>query len=389
MPVFSYKGFDTRGQGGDRRQGRGQPAGAAREPEARRRPHHRGQRGVAARRGRGRRRSGQAAGHRPHRAVQPDRRGSAIWKERETADRGDVAVLTRQLGTLLKAGVPLADSLGALVDQVERAGLKRVLADVKTQVNEGSSLGDAMARHPKVFQDLYVNMVRAGEASGNLDAGPVPPRRLPRGAEQAARQDHLGAVLPDRDDRHRRRHHGHPHGLGRPQGDRRSSPTPARRCRGTRSCSSASPTPCRAGRAWCSSPFIIGGVMLFRRWKRTPRGRAAVDRIILKLWVVGPLARKIAITRFAKTLSTMLAVGRAALARARHRQVDPRQHRAAEGDRGRQGVDPGGRVDRRAAQALGRVPAHRHAHDLPSVSARASSSRCWRRWRAPTTSRST
>ena len=74
-------------------------------------------------------------------------------------------------------------------------GLKRVLADVKTQVNEGSSLGDAMARHPKVFQDLYVNMVRAGEASGNLERGHVPPRRLPRGAEQAARQDHLGAVL--------------------------------------------------------------------------------------------------------------------------------------------------------------------------------------------------
>src|SRR6478736_5112268 len=79
------------------------------------------------------------------------------WKEREAADRGSVAVLTRQLGTLLRAGVPLADSLGALVDQVEKPGLKRVLADVKTQVNEGSSLGDAMARHGRVFEDLYVN----------------------------------------------------------------------------------------------------------------------------------------------------------------------------------------------------------------------------------------
>jgi general secretion pathway protein F len=48
---------------------------------------------------------------------------------------------------------------------------------------------------------------------------------------------------------------------------------------------------------------------MFRRWKRTPAGRATVDRIVLKLWVVGPLARKIAITRFAKTLSTMLASG--------------------------------------------------------------------------------
>src|SRR5437870_4810152 len=69
-----------------------------------------------------------------------------MWQDRETGDRLQVAVITRQLGTLLKAGVPLAESLGALVDQLERAGLKRVLADVKTQVNEGASLGDAMAR---------------------------------------------------------------------------------------------------------------------------------------------------------------------------------------------------------------------------------------------------
>ena len=93
-----------------------------------------------------------------------------MYRDREQGDKMQVAVLTRQMGTLLKAGVPLAESLGALVDQVERAGLKRVLADVKTQVNEGSSLGDAMARHPRVFEDLYVNMIRAGEASGNLDA---------------------------------------------------------------------------------------------------------------------------------------------------------------------------------------------------------------------------
>src|SRR4051812_664193 len=92
------------------------------------------------------------------------------FRDRESGDRLQVASITRQLGTLLKAGVPLAESLSALVDQVERPGLKRVLADVKTQVNEGSSLGDAMGRHPKVFEDLYVNMIRAGETAGNLDA---------------------------------------------------------------------------------------------------------------------------------------------------------------------------------------------------------------------------
>src|SRR5579871_399282 len=96
--------------------------------------------------------------------------GFRLWWERRQADRRQVAILTRQLGVLLKAGVPLSESLGALVDQADRPGLKRILADVKTQVNEGSSLGDAMARHPKAFEDLYINMVRAGEASGSLDA---------------------------------------------------------------------------------------------------------------------------------------------------------------------------------------------------------------------------
>src|SRR6478609_496725 len=92
------------------------------------------------------------------------------YRDRETGDRLQVSSLTRQLGTLLKAGVPLAESLSALVDQIEKPGLKRVLADVKTQVNEGSSLGDAMSRHHKVFEELYVNMIRAGETAGNLDS---------------------------------------------------------------------------------------------------------------------------------------------------------------------------------------------------------------------------
>jgi general secretion pathway protein F len=55
--------------------------------------------------------------------------------------------------------------------------------------------------------------------------------------------------------------------------------------------------------------FILVGIQMFRRWKATPLGRAAVDKMILKMWVVGPLARQIAITRFAKTLSTMLSSG--------------------------------------------------------------------------------
>lgn len=82
----------------------------------------------------------------------------------------DIAITTRQLATLLGAGVTLVESLTALVDQVEKERFKRLLSDVKQRVNEGSSLADALAHHQKVFGSLYVNMIRAGESSGALDA---------------------------------------------------------------------------------------------------------------------------------------------------------------------------------------------------------------------------
>ncbi|WP_225410654.1 type II secretion system inner membrane protein GspF [Stigmatella hybrida] len=81
----------------------------------------------------------------------------------------DIAITTRQLATLLSAGVTLVESLTALVDQVEKERFKRILSDIKQRVNEGSSLADALGQHQKVFGSLYVNMVRAGEASGALD----------------------------------------------------------------------------------------------------------------------------------------------------------------------------------------------------------------------------
>jgi len=81
----------------------------------------------------------------------------------------DIAITTRQLATLLGAGVTLVEALTALVDQVEKERLKIILSDVKSRVNEGSSLADALGIHQKVFGSLYVNMIRAGEHSGALD----------------------------------------------------------------------------------------------------------------------------------------------------------------------------------------------------------------------------
>ncbi len=83
---------------------------------------------------------------------------------------GDVAVLTKQLATLVRAGIPLTDAIGAMTDQVEKEELKRVLASIREQLNQGVAFATALAEHPKVFPPLYVNMVAAGEASGTLES---------------------------------------------------------------------------------------------------------------------------------------------------------------------------------------------------------------------------
>ena len=81
----------------------------------------------------------------------------------------EIAHMTRQLATLLGANIPLIDSLTALSEQVENPQLRNAIAQVKDKVREGARLADAMRAHPDIFNDLYVHMVRAGEASGALE----------------------------------------------------------------------------------------------------------------------------------------------------------------------------------------------------------------------------
>jgi general secretion pathway protein F len=230
-----------------------------------------------------------------------------IWRQRREADKRQVAILTRQLGVLLKAGVPLSEALGALVDQADRPSLKRILADVKTQVNEGSSLADALFRHPKSFEELYVNMVRAGEASGSLDAV------LFRLAEFLDAQNRLrgkivsamfypiamffiGSII-----------------MGIlmvtvvPKVTAIFADTGQELPWNTKLMIAVSNVV--GGYWWLLIILGVFGFLGFRWWKATPGGRAIYDRVILKLWVIGPLARMIAISRFSKTLATMLASG--------------------------------------------------------------------------------
>jgi general secretion pathway protein F len=81
----------------------------------------------------------------------------------------DLALTTRQMATLLKAGIPLVEALDALIEQVEKEELRNALTNARDKVNEGIAFNDALRVHVKIFGELYINMVAAGEASGNLD----------------------------------------------------------------------------------------------------------------------------------------------------------------------------------------------------------------------------
>ena len=106
---------------------------------------------------------------------------TADMKREETAGRGravhlfrkvglrELSVMTRQLATLLGAGLPLVPSLSALVAQIRHPALRTTLARIREEVNEGNSLTQSMSHFPEVFPPFYINMVRAGEASGTVN----------------------------------------------------------------------------------------------------------------------------------------------------------------------------------------------------------------------------
>ncbi|PKN38897.1 MAG: type II secretion system protein GspF [Deltaproteobacteria bacterium HGW-Deltaproteobacteria-2] len=89
-----------------------------------------------------------------------------IWQR---VSAGDVSIFTRQLSTLLGAGMPLVPSLTILMKQTNNPLLKKSLAQIREQVNEGKSLTEGMSNFPQIFPPFYLNMVRAGEASGTIN----------------------------------------------------------------------------------------------------------------------------------------------------------------------------------------------------------------------------
>lgn len=105
----------------------------------------------------------------------------------------EIHVATRQLATLLGAGIPLVPSLTGLIEQTSSKPLQTIITQIKDSVNEGNSLTDALTEHPRLFSKVYVNMVHAGEASGSLDV--VLDRLAEFGERQQAMRSRISAAL--------------------------------------------------------------------------------------------------------------------------------------------------------------------------------------------------
>lgn len=219
----------------------------------------------------------------------------------------EIAVMVRQLSTLLSAGLPLVESLNAVIEQVANPALKKVVTQVRERVNEGSTLADAFAQHPRVFSPLFVNMTRAGERSGALE---IVLERLADFTEKQVAFRYkimaamvypilmtcigfgvlgflLGYVIPTVtqifDDL------------------KQSLPLPTliliAVSGGLR-------------RFWWMG---LAGVALIavglNRYGHTERGRMRLDRLKLRVPITGPLGLKIAIARFTRTLAILLKSG--------------------------------------------------------------------------------
>lgn len=95
--------------------------------------------------------------------------GKAFSFSLQRISQQEIHVATRQLATLLGAGIPLVQALNGLIEQTSNQILKKIIAQLKDSVNEGNSFTSALTEHPRLFSKIYINMVKAGEASGSLD----------------------------------------------------------------------------------------------------------------------------------------------------------------------------------------------------------------------------
>lgn len=219
----------------------------------------------------------------------------------------EVALMTRQLASLVKANIPLVEALNALVDQTENEKLKVILAKVRQDVNEGASLAKATGQHPKVFDNIFVNMIEAGESSGTLSLVLLRLADL-KEAQMRLRSKVVSAatypalmmgvagflmiaiftfVLPK---------------LAKVF-DSMNKPMPTT----TKFLMAVSDL---IVNWWFLMAFAAGiSFVIFRNYINSEKGRPVWDSFKLKAPILGSLIRMIAVTRFSSTMSTLLGSG--------------------------------------------------------------------------------
>ena len=218
-----------------------------------------------------------------------------------------IAVFTRQFAVMLEAGLPLVQCLEILGEQEENRAFKEIIERVRGDVEAGSSLAEAMARHPRAFDDLFVSMITAGEAGGILD---IILQRLSNYLEKIVKLKSqvksalvypvsviviacfvvyiiLWKVIPVFAQLYA--------GLGGELPFLTQMVVGASRFVGNWS--------------WLIAIGIAGLIFGVRTYYQTEKGRHVCDSLLLKLPVIGMLLRKIAVARFCRTLSTLTASG--------------------------------------------------------------------------------
>ncbi len=218
-----------------------------------------------------------------------------------------VAIFTRQFSVMIDAGLPLVQCLEILGSQQENKVFKRALIQIRQDVESGSSLADAMRKHPKVFNDLYTNMVAAGEAGGILD---TILQRLAQYIEKAVKLNSqvksamiypvavisiavivvaiiLWKVIPVFAALFK--------GLGA------ELPMPTQIV--------IALSNFIADYWWLIGLVVGGSIYSVRRYHETYKGKRVIDGMLLKMPILGILLRKIAVARFCRTLATLTSSG--------------------------------------------------------------------------------
>lgn len=222
----------------------------------------------------------------------------------------DLVIFTRQLSTMVSAGVPLLRSLNTLQAQSESPALKAILQEVDKDVQSGSPLGDALSKHPQAFNDVYVNMVRAGEAAGILDD--ILQRIATQQEKSAAMRKKvksamtypivllvitllafivllvfvvpkIGEIIKD---------------LG---GEDAELPALTEFL--------LSVSGAMVNYWYIIIIVIFGGIYALRRWLKTENGKALFHIYVLKVPAVGTIIRKVAVARFARTYASLMSSG--------------------------------------------------------------------------------